>query len=196
MSHPSYELLYHPGTPGRGEYIRLAFEITHTPYTDVSNASPSGPSTVYSILSQKSTDADGNPPIFAPPALRVPGAGKAGKTLLLSQTSNILLYLGPKLGLVSEDAVERLWVNQMALTALDWSDEAHGVHHPVASGLYYEDQKEEAARKAKDVRENRVPKFLAYFEGVLGGNEGGGGRCLVGEGVTYADTTFWQVLDG
>ena len=70
------------------------------------------------------------------------------------------------------------------------------MHHPVGVGLYYEDQKEEAARKATDVRENRVPKFLAYFEGVLRGNKGVGGRCLVGEGMTYADTTVWQVFDG
>lgn len=71
------------------------------------------------------------------------------------------------------------------------------MHHPVGSGLYYEDQKEEALRKARDVRENRVPKFLGYFEGVLKGNAGEGkGRYLVGEGLTYADTTVWQVLDG
>lgn len=39
---PHYELLYHPGIPGRGEFIRLALEATHTPYTDVANASDEG----------------------------------------------------------------------------------------------------------------------------------------------------------
>ena len=93
--------------------------------------------------------------------------------------------------------MDRLWVNQMTLTALDWGNEAHDVHHPVGVGLYYEEQKEEAMRKARDVRENRMPKFLEYFEGVLRGNERGGkGRYLVGGRLTYADTTVWQVLDG
>lgn len=60
------------------------------------------------------------------------------------------------------------------------------------------DQKEESRRKAKDFRENRLPKFFGYFERVLGGNEknGGQGKYLVGDRLTYADTTFWQVVDG
>ena len=67
----------------------------------------------------------------------------------------------------------------------------------MGNALYYEEQKEEASRKARDVRENRMPKFLGYFEGVLRGNQQrGGGRYLVGEGLTYADTTVWQVVDG
>ena len=32
--------------------------------------------------------------------------------------------------------------------------------HPVASGLYYEDQKEEALRKSQDFRDNRLPKYF------------------------------------
>lgn len=32
--------------------------------------------------------------------------------------------------------------------------------HPIANGDYYEDQKEEALRKAKDFREVRLPKFF------------------------------------
>ena len=194
---PSYELLYHPGIPGRGEYIRLAFEAAGTPYTDVANDSRNGYSQVQKVMSLKTGDSDGNPPIFAPPALRVPEEGKDGKTLLISQTPNILLYLGPKLGLVPEDEVGRLHVNQLTLTALDLSNEAHDVHHPVGVSLYYEDQKEEAIRKAQDVRENRLPKFLGHFEGVLKGNEEEGkGKYLVGEKLTYADTTLWQVVDG
>jgi glutathione S-transferase len=45
--------------------------------------------------------------------------------------------------------------------------EVHDSHHLVASSLYYEDQKKEAARCAKDLREMRLPKFLGYFDRVL-----------------------------
>jgi len=59
------------------------------------------------------------------------------------------------------------------------------------------DQKEESLRKAKDFRENRIPKYFSYFERVLKGNEAvGKGKYLVGDKLTYADTTFWQVVDG
>lgn len=64
---------------------------------------------------------------------------------------------------------------------------------------YYEDQKEESLKKATDVRENRIPKFLSYFERQLQWNKSEGkgkGKYLVGDKITYADTTVWQVLDG
>lgn len=61
---------------------------------------------------------------------------------------------------------------------------------------YYEDQKEESLKKARDFREARVPKFLGFFERVLKGNEEGKGRYLVGDKLSYADTTLWNVLSG
>lgn len=197
-THPSYELLYHPSIPGRGEFIRLAFEATHTPYTDVANEENQGTKAVYALTSPDSTgDADGNPPPFAPPMLRVPGEGKNGKALLVYQTPAILSYLGGKLGLAGDDEAEGSWVLAHALTALDLNNEAHDTHHPVAVGSYYEDQKEESLRKASDFRENRVPKFLGFFERVLKGNEGEGeGKFLVGGKLSYADTTVWHVLSG
>jgi hypothetical protein len=42
-THPTYELLYHPGKlPGRGEFIRLAFEAAGVSYKDVSNEQENG----------------------------------------------------------------------------------------------------------------------------------------------------------
>lgn len=61
---------------------------------------------------------------------------------------------------------------------------------------YYEDQKDEALKKAKDFRETRIPKFLGFFERVLKGNEEGEGKFLVGSKLSYADTTLWHVLSG
>lgn len=199
-THPQYELLYHPGMPGRGEFIRLAFAAAGVPYTDVANEdSEDGYATVQSICMNKDAEStDGNPPVFCPPALRVPGGGKDGKALVISQTPNILAYLGEELGVAGEGH-EKYWVAQLAQTALDLNNEVHDTHHPVAVMKYYEEQKEEALRKAQDVRENRIPKFLSYFARTLQWNEehgGGEGKFLVGEGLTYADTTVWQVLDG
>jgi glutathione S-transferase len=142
-------------------------------------------------------DSDGNPPAFAPPALRIPGEGKEGKTLLIYQTPSILSYLGDKLDLAGEDEAEKAWVLSHTLTALDLNNEAHDTHHPVSVGDYYENQKEEALKKAKNFRESRIPKFFGYFERVLKGNEKKGqGKYLVGGKLTYADTTVWHVLNG
>lgn len=192
-----YELLYHPGIPGRGEYIRLAFEAAGVKYTDPANESQGGYDAVKAAMGSGSTgDEDGNPPSFAPPMLRVAGAGKNGKALLIHQTPNILMYLGPRIGLTPEDEVDRLHTNQITLTALDLSNETHDTHHPVAVMDYYEDQKDEALRKAKDFRANRLSKYFSYFERILKGNKQGANRYLVGAKLSHADTTLWQVIDG
>lgn len=171
-----YELIYWPGIPGRGELVRLAFEEAGATYTDTAQRE-GGVKFVLSQIDTKNVGDATNPPPLAPPIL------KHGD-LTINQTSNILLYLGPRLGLVpsaaeDEDAIYK--VNELALTALDGlSNEAHDCHHPVASGLYYEDQKDEAKRKSEDYIANRIPKFLGYFERVLKGEASQGGEWLYG----------------
>ena len=194
---PTYELLYHPGIPGRGEFIRLAFEATKTPYTDVANEdSEKGYAEVQRVCMNKALESEeGNPPVFSPPALRIKNVGGGTeKPLIISQTPNILIYLGDKLDLAGSNEQEKYWIQQLALTALDLNNEVHDTHHPIAVMLYYEDQKAESLKKAKDVRENRIPKFLSYFERTLKWNKNG--KYLVGERLSYADLTVWQVLDG
>src|SRR2546428_14034664 len=82
---------------------------------------------------------------FAPPFLR------AGE-LLIAQTANILLYLGPRLGLAPRGEADRLWLHQLQLTIADWLVEGDANHHPIGSGLYYQDQKPQARRRAADLR--------------------------------------------
>ncbi|KAI1802707.1 glutathione S-transferase domain-containing protein [Daldinia bambusicola] len=189
-----YELIYWPSIPGRGEHIRLALEEGGATYTDTAQIEK-GIEQVTAQIAESNVGDDFNPPPFAPPILR-------HGDLLISQTSNILLYLGPRLGLVpSEDDDEHpdalYKVNALALTALDGlSNEVHDCHHPIATGLYYEDQKEEAKRKSKDFVENRLPKFLGYFERVLQGKASGEGPWLYGGQLTYADLVLFQCVDG
>lgn len=148
--------------------------------------------TLLSLISPENKGDATNPPPLAPPALR-------HGDLILSQTPNILLYLAPKLGLAGPAGDENAiyYINQLALTALDGlSNEPHDTHHPIAIGAYYEEQKEEAKRKAADYVSERLPKFLGYFERVLQGEASRGGEWLYGGQLTYADLVFWQCVDG
>lgn len=184
-----YELIYWPGIPGRGEHIRLALEESGATYTDTAHEE-GGIKTVTSMIDASNLGDDRNPPPLAPPILR-------HGDLFIHQTPNILQYLGQRLGLVpsadeDEDAVYK--VNALALTALDGlSNEPHDCHHPVAVGLYYEDQKEESLRKSKDYVQNRLPKFMGYFERVLKGKASGDGPWLYSGQLTYADLVLFQV---
>lgn len=70
--------------------------------------------------------------------------------------------------------------------------EAHDTHHPVGMGLYYEDQKDEAARRSEEFRRERIPKFMGWFERALDG----GDAWLAGGAVSYADLSLFQAVEG
>ncbi|KAK7755807.1 hypothetical protein SLS62_002092 [Diatrype stigma] len=186
----AYELIYWPGIPGRGEHVRLALEEGGAAYRDTARTG-TGMREVGAQIADDNLGDDANAPPFAPPVLRHGDA-------LLWQTPAILAYLGPRLGLAPEAAsAGAARVAALAMTALDGlSDEVHDCHHPIATGLYYEDQKEESLRKSKDFVANRLPKFLGYFERVLQGKASGDGPWLYGGRLTYADLVLFQCLDG
>ncbi|HVO92571.1 MAG TPA: glutathione S-transferase [Terriglobales bacterium] len=178
-----YELYYWPSIQGRGEFVRLALEDAGANYVDVARESK-GMSAMMRLMENRTVDQ----PPFAPPFL------KAGK-LIIAQTANILLYLGPRLNLVPKNEPSRLWAHQLQLTIADWVAETHDTHHPISGGLYYEDQKKEARQRAADFTANRMPKFLDYFEQILQRKAKGGGY-LLGKTASYVDLSLFQMIEG
>ena len=153
-----YELHYWPGIQGRGEFVRLALEDAGADYVD-------------------RAPRKWGKQIFAPPFLRI------GKRVI-PQTANILFYLGGALKLAPRGAAERLRLHGLQLTIADWLVEVHDTHHPIASSLYYEDQKREAKRRAGIFLTERLPKFLRYFE------------RAVDERFSYVHLSVFQMLEG
>jgi glutathione S-transferase len=173
----TYDLWYWTGIPGRGEFVRLPLEAAGIPYRDL--AREEGDEAVGKHLKELKGH-----PAFAVPLLE-------GDGISIAQTANILLYLGEKHGFSPSDTRGRLWVNQLQLTIADVVVEAHDTHHPIAASLYYEDQKDAAARAAKLFRDERIPAFLDYFE-----RAAGCGDWLAGEAWSYADTSLFQLWHG
>jgi glutathione S-transferase len=178
-----YELYYWPTIQGRGEFVRLALEEAGADYVDV--ARHRGGVAAMQRLMDGAVAA--HPP-FAPPFLK-------DGNVLIGQTANILLYLGRRHGLAPRDEAGRMWAHQLQLTIADSVDEAHDTHHPIASGLYYEDQRAEARRRAADFIANRIPKYLGYFEQVLESNPQGD-RHLIRRRVSYCDLSLFQLVAG
>lgn len=177
-----YELYYWPGIQGRGEFVRLALEAVGADYVDVARDRTGGVATMMRCMQ----GAGLRQPPFAPPFL------KAGK-VVVGQTANILLFLGPRLGLAPRAEARRLWLHQLQLTVADFVDETHDTHHPIAGSLYYEAQRPEARRRTERFLCERVPKFLSYFERVLARS---GGRWMLGARFTYVDLSMFQVIAG
>jgi glutathione S-transferase len=175
-----YELYYWPGIQGRGEYVRLALEEAGADYADVARGER-GMAAMMKMMEARS----GTPP-FAPPFL------KAGK-FVIGQTANILLYLGSRHGLAPKGETGKLWVNQLQLTVTDFVAEIHDTHHPLGPSQYYEDQRGPAKKRTEEFWNERVPKYLGYFEQLL---HSSGGSYLTGRRVTYIDLSLFQIVQG
>ena len=175
-----YELYYWPNIQGRGEYVRLALEDAVADYADAAR-SGNGMAAMMKMM-----EADSGTPPFAPPFL------KSGK-LVIGQTANILLYLGPRHGLAPKAEAGRLWVHQLQLTIADFVLEVHDTHHPIGPSLYYEDQRAPAKERTDEFWKERVPKYLGYFERLL---ESGGGAYITGRRATYVDLSLFQIVEG
>jgi glutathione S-transferase len=179
-----YELYYWPSIQGRGEFVRLALEEAAADYIDVARL-PERKGGVGALMRFLDGKSVAQPP-FAPPFL------KAGN-LVIGQTANILLYLGGRHGLAPKAEAGMLLAHQHQLTIADLVVEVHDTHHPIASGLYYADQKPEAKRRSADFLKARAPKFLHYFEDILAREKTG---FLLGRRLTYPDLSLFQIVAG
>lgn len=173
----TYDLWYWPSIPGRGEFVRLAMEAGGIAYRDRARE-----------VGEKGLMADmkaREPAPFAPPYL------VAQDGSVTWQVANVLLYLA-RVEQLSDEA-DRDWLHGLQLTISDLVAEVHNVHHPVGVADYYDDQKPEAARAAQQFREERIPKFLGYFENALAPR---GGDWMAGNRWTPVDTSLFQVIAG
>lgn len=175
-----YELYYWTGIQGRGEFVRLALEDADAEYADV--AREKGDQAIMPFLRGQQPGAQP----FAPPFLR------AGRQVI-AQTANILAFLAPRHALVPASAASQTYALQLQLTITDIVAEAHDAHHPVAVEQYYEEQRPEARKRAASFREERMPKYLGYFEQILERNDG---RHALGRRHSYVDLSLFQLMAG
>lgn len=178
----SYDLWYWTGIPGRGEFIRLPLEAGGIPYQEKA-WQRDGDAILVQDMARERID-----PPFAPPYVVTQDG------LVISQTANILMYLGERHPQIAPcEVAGRHWVHQLQLILMDLVAESHDVHHPVGVELYYEDQRPEALRRATGFRAHRIPRFLDYFERVLAQR----GQWLSGgPHWSYADLSLFHVVEG
>src|SRR5215831_7541949 len=171
MPRSPYELYYWPSIQGRGELIRLALEDAGAPYVDVARERGG----MARMMRAWKTGLGGTLP-FGPPFLR-------DGRIVVAQTALILHHLGPRLGLAPDGEAARLAALQHQLTIADLFVEVHDTHHPLGPTVYYEDNRREARQRSAAFLDERMPKFLRYFEGLLGKKN----RWVLGARVSYVD---------
>lgn len=180
-----YQLLYWPSIPGRGELVRLVLEDAGVEYDDVARR-PEAEGGGIAPLIARLYGRGGAMPGFAPPYL-IDG------DLELAQTPAICAYLGARHGLAPDGEGARARALQLELTIGDAFDEAHDIHHPISTSLYFEDQEPEAIRAAEAFRDERLPLWLGFFERVLAASDG---PYVFGERASYVDLGLFQLVEG
>lgn len=180
-----YTLIYWPFLQGRGEFVRLVLEDANIAYHDLARAPADEGGGVPAVSAHLYGRGEGSPG-FAPPFL-IDGDTK------LAQMPVVCAFLAERHGLAPEDGVLRQRAMQMQLTIADVVNAVHDTHHPVSTALTYEEQKAEALKTALAFREQRLGKWLGFFEATLTHNATG---VLVGEVITYPDLALFQLVEG
>jgi glutathione S-transferase len=179
----TYALYYWNALPGRGEFVRLLFVDAGVDWIEVAR-DPNGEGSAAVVAARRGL-LGGLPP-YAPPILQV-------GSLVISQTANICAFVAARHGLVDEDPGRRAEALGLQMTIADVVSEVHDTHHPIAAGMYYEDQKTEAIAASRAFLDERLPAWLRYFSRV---RAAGGGDWLLGDRLTYVDLSLYQLLRG
>ena len=180
-----YDLWYWPSIQGRGEFVRLFMAAAGIEWRD--RARDEGAEALVDDMELRAKQG------FAPYAPPYVVAKDNGDELAIAQVAHILAWLTDRHDIGSGDMATDLHLIQLQLTITDIVAEVHDVHHPIASGLYYDDQKEAASRAAKAFREERIPKYFDHFEQALGVNDG---PFMRGERWSHVDTSLFQLFEG
>ena len=126
---------------------------------------------------------------FAPPFLR-------DGDILVSHVANILMYLGPRLGLAPAEEALRHFANGLQLTITDLVAEVHDTHHPIASALYYEDQKEAAKARSAAFLSRAACRNISAISSASWSGIPHGAAHSVGDATSYVDLSLFQLVEG
>ena len=180
-----YKLYYWPGFPGRGEFMRLLFAETQTPYVDVFEGKTMQEATKMGKGKGKKH--------FAFPVLE-------HGDIYISQSSVISRYLGKKLDngrLYPKTEKDRLQA-EMIMGGVDGVvEEGLRAWHAIDTNATYYDQKEATQPFIEYYKTKRLPKWLDFFETLLKENYKKTGKLVcVGDELSWVDICVFHVIDG
>jgi len=184
-----WQLYYWPTAIGRGEFARLLFSETNTEYVEVwKGRDPPDAWKESQLLKQQIR------PFFALPAIIHTPA--SASPILLSQTPVIVRYLASQLdnGRLSPiQGIDEYYAQELMSGLVDVVAEGHDAWHGINHTASYESQKKETQPFIDAFTNNRLPRWLDYFEKAL---KYTGGQFFVSKKLTYVDICVFHWLHG
>ena len=190
---------------GRGEFVRLMFEVAGVPYIDHGVVSArerllrTNASKVVATSEERNVVAnfcwgEGNGagfPVFAPPAIRK-------GSFVLSQTPSIMKYLGKEFGLYPTTREDEAHADSLLNTLTDCICEGRLVFHSKAFCQSYYDQVEEVKPTVAWFEAERLGDFMWYFDQTLRYNAENAKHTdgfFIGNTLTYVDIAAFHVIE-
>lgn len=170
---------------GRGEFVRLMFEIAGVPYIDHGMMDTSR---VFEFVR-----GGGNKgfPAFAPPLI------KKGD-FVLSQTPVIMKYLGKSFNLYPTNEESKAHAESLMAFVTDFVAEGRLVFHAKCFTESYFTQKDDVVENVKWFETVRLSQFLNYLEKVLAYNSKVSSPSegyFIGSTLTYVDVAVFHTIE-
>ena len=190
-STPEWQLYYWPGLPGRGEFARLLFHETNTPYTEpFANAT-------YPHIQATREQLTTTHPFFALPLLvHTPTNSGGGRPIHVSQSAVICRYLSLHLDggrLAAKNEHDDFRAQELLACAVDAVGEGCTAWHAIDTNGSYKSQQKETQPFIDTFVSKRLPKWLTFFETALKAN---GGHWFIGNDISVVDVYVFQWLHG
>jgi len=186
-----WKLFYWPGMRGRGEFARLIFAESDTPYDDVYSHTP-----IQRIREMNQQLRDNtNSPFFALPVI-IHTPTPESTPFLLSQTPAIVRYLASQLDggrLLPKTIEDDHRAIELTACIVDVVAEGHDAWHAIDKNGSYSSQKKETQPFIDYYLKRRLPIWSNNFEARLKAN---GGEFFIGTNLSYADLCVFHWLDG
>ena len=167
---------------GRGEYIRLLFEVAKVPYVEVND-----PPKILALTDMTGKSGSSPTPAYAPPLVVGPD------DFCQSQSVAICARLGKRFGLFPASEADEYKALQIALSVADFHTDGRMPFHPLNYYGSYYDQEEEAKVSVAEFVKNdgRLSKWLNHFEHLFSVATS---NFVVGPSLTYVDILVFHVL--
>ena len=180
-----FKLYYWPGIAGRGEFMRLLFAETQTPFVEMFEGK--------SFEEAKKMGYGRGKKHFAFPVIE-------HGDLYISETHVICRYLGMKLDggrLYPKTEKEQLQAETIMGGLCGLVEEGLRAWHAIDTNAGYEDQKEATQPFIEYYKNKRLPKWLDFLETLLKENyEKTGKLVFVGNELSWVDLCAFHVIDG
>ena len=184
----AYELYYWPGIQGRGEFVRLALEEAGADYIDIARGLGEDEAVLRRLMAALDSRRHHASAICAaiPEGRRMLSSARLPPFCSISAIAMLSRQAIPSngSGSIRSSSPSPIWSGRRTMFIIPW-----------AAAFTTRTKSRRRCAGQSIFREERIPKFLSWFEHIFNRNPQGD-EHLAGNTVSYADLSLFQIVEG